>query len=290
MAATKSTPLVCRGHTRPLTCLSFSSLEPDGSSLLISACKDGVPFLRDGVTGESVQVHDGVIHANAACRSLGEFSRHIVSMFGQADDVVRIQSSSGDWLGSFLGHKGCAWSIKLSRNTQRAISGSADFSAKIWDSTDGSCLLTLPHEHIVRCGDLNNDGSRAVTGGHEKKLRLWEVNDLLQQQTLAQNNGEADASSSSPLTSKSCRLFVADGAQETAHDGTIKSVIWDEPNNQIISAGDDKKVKFWSTDKMQCKHTISFDESITSMERCHDERASVCITHGNTVDFLDPQS
>ena len=188
--------------------------------------------------------------------------------------------SSGDWLGSFLGHKGCCWSIKLSSNTQRAISGSADFSARIWDATDGNCLLTLPHEHIVRCVDLNGDGSRAITGGHEKKLRLWNI-----QQLLAD---PATVSSSSSLASSS-REFTQDNSK-SAHDGVIKSVVWDERNNQIISAGEDRCVKFWDLDSFKCIHIIETDAPITSMERCHDERGTISLTYGNVVDFIDPES
>ncbi|CAD6582719.1 MAG: hypothetical protein CYPHOPRED_002107 [Cyphobasidiales sp. Tagirdzhanova-0007] len=203
MAAARSTPLIARGHTRPVNSLAFSPFEGDGQHyLLVSSCKDGTPMLRDGSTG------------------------------------------------------------------------------KIWDATDGNCLLTLPHEHIVRCVDLNGDGSRAITGGHEKKLRLWNI-----QQLLAD---PATVSSSSSLASSS-REFTQDNSK-SAHDGVIKSVVWDERNNQIISAGEDRCVKFWDLDSFKCIHIIETDAPITSMERCHDERGTISLTYGNVVDFIDPES
>lgn len=77
---------------------------------------------------------------------------------------------------------------------------------------------------------------------------------------------------------------------KSAHSGTIKSVVWDERNNQIISAGEDKLVKFWNLDTLQCEHEIATESAITSMERGHDERGTISLTYGNKVEFIDPRT
>jgi len=226
---TKSTPLVCSGHTRPVPSVAFSGLQPDGSSLMISSCKDGKAMLRDG--------------------------------------------STGDWLGTFLGHKGAIWAAKLDLDGGRGVTGSADFTAKVWDTFTGSELATLSHNHIVRSVDISPSGSHIVTGGQEKKLRLYDI----------------ERSEAEPF------LFASDngGGQVTssgvAHDGTIKSVVWDDERDQIVSAGEDKMVRWWDMRSLKCVHTIALSDPITSMDHSYSSPL-ISLTAGKQVTFLDPAS
>ena len=97
----KTVPLVAPGHTRPVTHLSFSPIQHDGTYLLVSSCKDGNPMLRDW---------------------------------------------TGDWIGTFLGHKGAVWSTKLSVDTRVAVSGSADFTALSGSPCQFLAVLTIVFE------------------------------------------------------------------------------------------------------------------------------------------------
>ena len=63
------------------------------------------------------------------------------------------------------------WSSKLSFDTSLAVTGSADFSVKVWDTYNGRCLKSFNHDHIVRSVAISPDGTHILTGGHEKKLR-----------------------------------------------------------------------------------------------------------------------
>ncbi|KAK9465466.1 WD40-repeat-containing domain protein [Lipomyces arxii] len=212
----KYLPLTCTGHSRPVTHLSFSNIFQNGSYLLISACKDGAPMLRDGITG--------------------------------------------DWIGTFAGHKGAVWSAEFSNNAQLAVTGSADFTAKVWDTNTGSEIASYTHSHIVRAAAFipaYNQPQFCVTAGNEKKIRVWDL-----------NRGDSEASLNEWVGS----------------DATIKSALWVE-KNIIVTAGDDCTLNWW--DLRLPKKTIGsavLDGPINQMEE-RDEM--ICVAAGPSVYVFD---
>ena len=88
------------------------------------------------------------------------------------DKTAMIRSGeTGDWIGTFEGHKGAVWGAALNIPATRAATASGDFSAKVWDALTGDELLELKHRHIVRCVDWSADSTTLVTGGKEAKVR-----------------------------------------------------------------------------------------------------------------------
>ena len=84
---------------------------------------------------------------------------------------------TGDWIGSFHGHKGAVWSCKVDSNTRTlAATASGDFSAKLWCATTGRELCELgKHRHVVKTVDFTGDSLQLATGCQDGHVRIFDT-------------------------------------------------------------------------------------------------------------------
>jgi WD40 repeat protein len=59
----------------------------------------------------------------------------------------------------------------------RAVTGSADGTARLWDANLGAELLVFEgHTHQVQAASISADGSLVVTGSYDQTAKVWNAN------------------------------------------------------------------------------------------------------------------
>lgn len=205
-------PITCSGHTRPVVDLRFSDVTPY-SYFIISACKDGLPMLREGDTG--------------------------------------------DWIGTFDGHKGAVWGCSINKEATRAATGAADFTAKLWDALTGVEIHSFSHKHIVKSVDFSNDSTKLITGCNDKSLRLFDLQNY----------------SSDPI------VF-------SGHTSNIKRCIFASNSTKAISISDDKTMRVWDAASGAEINQIKFAHAPSSIEMSRDGQLLI-LAQGNCVELYD---
>ncbi|KFK35774.1 hypothetical protein AALP_AA4G034300 [Arabis alpina] len=181
----------------------------------------------------------------------------LVSASKDSHPMLR-DGETGDWIGTFEGHKGAVWSSCLDNNALRAASASADFSAKLWDALTGDVLHSFEHKHIVRACAFSEDTKTLLTGGFEKILRVFDLNRLDAPPT------EVDKS-----------------------PGSIRTLTYLHSDQTILSSCTDiGGVRLWDVRSGNIVQTLETKSPVTSAEVSQDGRY-IITADGSTVKFWD---
>jgi WD40 repeat protein len=87
-----------------------------------------------------------------------------------------LQPPSGSLVHIMAGHRDPIWAVAVTSDGSRAVTGSADHTAIVWDVGTGTALRTLVgHRDTIRGVAVAADGSRAVTVGDDGVIIVWDV-------------------------------------------------------------------------------------------------------------------
>ncbi|KAJ9139419.1 WD40 repeat-like protein [Pleurostoma richardsiae] len=177
-----------------------------------------------------------------------------------------------DWsacLQTLMGHSKGIESVAFSPDGTKIASGSADKTAKIWDTALGTCLQTLRgHSKRVESVAFSPDGKQAVSSSEDRTIKLWDTASGDCTQTLEGHGGSVYSVAFSPdgkqLVSSSADKTVklwdtASGncAQTLeGHGGWVYSVAFSPDGKQVVSSSEDRTIKLWDTTSGNCTQTL----------------------------------
>ena len=167
------------------------------------------------------------------------------------------------------GHTGPVWSVAVTADGTKAVSGGDDGTVRVWDLAAGRQQAELNGHDLALSVAVSADGTRAVSGGREGAVRLW---DLAAGRQQAKLRGLRLWPSSVAVTADGARA-VSGGengtvrvwdlrtgrrrAKLTGHVGPALSVAVTADGARAVSGGDDGTIRVWdlTTGRQQAKLT-----------------------------------
>ncbi|GAX82679.1 hypothetical protein CEUSTIGMA_g10105.t1 [Chlamydomonas eustigma] len=165
---------------------------------------------------------------------------------------------TGDWYGTFTGHKGAVWSSVLNHSALLCATASADFTARVWDACSGVQMHEFSHPHIVRTTSFSMHTDKLATGGHDKLIRIFDL-----------------------------------GAPEAAPQmlpqtpSAVRNVVWlQEDNILICTLLDTPGINVYDMRTMQLAQSLPTAAPVTSIDVTYDQQV-MTTAEGWTVRFFN---
>ena len=241
--------------TQPADSAAVETAEPKNRRI--------VPVVCPGHNRPIVEVHfadpkDGLFHIAASL-----------------DSKAMLRSGeTGDWIGTFEGHKGAVWSAKLNSTATKAATGAADFSVKLWDAISGDELKTWNHHrHIVKSVAFSYDGKRLLSGGRDKKTYIFDVEASTGSNNDDDNSIVNEESVPAPLV----------------HPAEVTRAVWCG-DQTVMTGADDGVLRVWDLRSNEIVKSIETGGStINDLELAYDNN-TVAIAAGKKIQFLDTKT
>ncbi|WP_053197987.1 serine/threonine-protein kinase [Streptomyces viridochromogenes] len=169
------------------------------------------------------------------------------------------------------------YAVDLTDDARLAVSAGADWTVRLWDLRNGTCLRELAgHQSPVRSVCLSPDGRRVLSGGQDGTVRLWDVGTGTCRRILRTNRFPPAPPVPVRFTADGRGAVVGggDGAIRlwdvetgdltgtlTGHEGPV-NCLWAGTDGRLLaSGGSDGTVRLWDLEQSRCVHVLEGHKS-----------------------------
>jgi len=259
-------PIVCPGHTRPLAELQFISIPSDSANK-----EDTPPTLTNESETQNLK---------------GSMQTFLISACHDRLPMLR-NGTTGDWIGTFTGHKGAVWSACLDSAGYLSATASGDYSIKIWDAINGEYLFGYDHEHIMKSVKFSLDSMKLASGGHEGLLRIYDLKHKL----INVDKKKKDSSGKDVDNDNNGEEVVTIPIMATDDEGNSRKVVITKVewlnNNVVLAACSDGFVRFYEINTKMLLRKLNVEAEVRDMEISRSPVNMLTVAAGDKVYFFN---
>lgn len=177
-------------------------------------------------------------------------------------NVVKVLNLKTMTISEFVGHSQPVTCLAVSKDCKNLISGSTDYSSKLWDIKTGRALQTYSGQSSALYSlAISSDGKLLASGGWDRNVKLWNA-------TTGQKLPDL-----------------------TGHNAWIYSIAI-SPNSKMLASGDiSGGIKLWDLEKMKIKRELSgHTEWVGSVSFSPDNKSLVSSSKDGFVKIWDTES
>lgn len=205
---------------------------------------------------------------------------------------------------TLAGHSDAVWSVLLTSDRQRLISGSADQTIKVWDLSTGQVLGTLAgHTEAIRSMDLSADGRTLVSGAGDNTIKIWDLQTNTLIATLTNHispvwsvdispDGKTLVSGSNDGTVIVWHLQTGQPLRTIpSHADCVFAAVISPDGRTLATGSKDSTIKLWDLQTGDLLRTISYHSSdVRSLAFSPDGRTLASGSWDQTVTLWDLQT
>ncbi|KAJ3100215.1 hypothetical protein HK100_004741, partial [Physocladia obscura] len=286
-AETGAVRMTFEGHNVPVFAVAFSTDE----QCIISGSADKTLKIWDSQT-------------SPACRTLEQSnsSVHAVAIALDENTIV-LERDNGTQKMQFRAdkHYGLVLTVAVSSDGQFVVSGSADWTLKIWDLKVGVLLKTLiGHQGSVNTVAISTDNRFIVSGSDDSRVKIWNLDSGAMLQTLSEHRCSVHAVAASKnwqlLASGSDDYSIVLWSTETfmaikrliGHENSVYTLAFCKSSQFVVSGSNDNTVKIWDIhmgEEVQTLH--GHDDDVKTVAISTDRQFLVSGSYDNTLKICD---
>lgn len=188
--------------------------------------------------------------------------------------TATLTQAGGSLIRTLEGHSGPVAAVTVTPNGRWIVSGSHDYTLRVWDLETGTELHALEgHKSNIRSLAVTPDGRRAVSASFDRTLKVWDLEGGMEIHALEGHSSDVNKVAVTPdgrravsaSDDKTLKVWDLESGTQVhnleGHTRKVYNLAVTSDGRRAVSASDDLSPKVWDLERGQMLHTLQGHKS-----------------------------